>query len=89
MNTALELRFFPVQEATEFVVDLFADCDTRADSSGATYCLSTSSFSGQRAFTDTIVGFTGQPTEWLLRVSTRITSDAPGEFFFQLGWAAI
>lgn len=83
-NKEVEFRFFPVQENTQFVVDLFSACDTRADSSGANYCLSTSSFRGQRAFIDTIVGFTGQPTEWLLRISTRITSDAPGEFFFQL-----
>lgn len=83
-NTALEFRFFPVQERTNFIVELFADCNTTADSTGASYCLSTAAFSGRRAFTDTISGFSGQPTEWLLRISTRITNEAPGEFLFQL-----
>ncbi len=79
-NTSIELRFNRVGE-THFYIDLFSSCfELPVD--GPEFCFDTD---GQdMLFTTNIDGFPGVPTEYILRVSSRITSDPAGEFWLQL-----
>jgi Secretion system C-terminal sorting domain len=79
-NTEVEIRFNS-DGPQRFVLDLFSACgqpDTMVN-----YCLRTDSQSST-VFTDTITGLPGVPTNYLLRVGTRITSNVPGAYLFQL-----
>ena len=81
-NTDLELRFNKVNTEAEFVIDLFTACG-EPDISASAYCLRTDS-QVTDFIKDTLSGFPGVPTEYLLRVTTRVTGDRPGDFWFQL-----
>ncbi|MFK7932108.1 MAG: T9SS type A sorting domain-containing protein [Saprospiraceae bacterium] len=83
-NTELGLVFNIVTEGANFVIDITEACGTAADTLGPNFCYRTDSQDGIQYQTDTISGLPGVPTEYILRVSTRITSDAPGDFWFQL-----
>ncbi|MCB9349686.1 MAG: T9SS type A sorting domain-containing protein [Lewinellaceae bacterium] len=82
-NTELELRLNAVTEGALFFVDLFLDCGNQVD---------TLTFPGACLFntisepfvTTTVSGLPAEPITLLVRVSTRLTSDPPGEFFIQL-----
>ncbi|MCB0566805.1 MAG: T9SS type A sorting domain-containing protein, partial [Phaeodactylibacter sp.] len=82
-NTELELRLNAVTEGALFFVDLFLDCGNQVD---------TLTFPGACLFntisepfvTTTVTGLPAEPITLLVRVSTRLTSDPPGEFFIQL-----
>ncbi len=83
-NTEIELRFNTVTFGASFIIDLFqTDCQTPVDPLLIDFCLQTADFPNS-AFNETITGFPGTPTEYLLRVATKITDTSPGEFFFQL-----
>lgn len=82
-NTELGFAFNIDTDGAQFIVDVFSDCGVLADSLGPQYCFRTDNADAQYQ-TDTIKNFPGVPTEYLLRISTRITTDAPGEFWFQL-----
>jgi hypothetical protein len=79
-NETLELRFNRVGE-THFYLDLFSSC-FELPAEGPNFCFDTD---GQdQLFSVNIDGFPGVPTDYILRVSSRITSDPAGEFWFQL-----
>lgn len=82
-NTDLTLRFNNVTPNSEFIIDLYYDCSTQAPINMDGFCVRTDEFLTSFLET-TIEGFPGTPTEYLIRVSTRITSDQPGEFWFQM-----
>ncbi|MCO6479292.1 MAG: T9SS type A sorting domain-containing protein, partial [Phaeodactylibacter sp.] len=82
-NTEIELRLNPLTEGALFFADLYLDCENQVD---------TLSFPGSCLFnsleepfvTTTITGLPDEPIDLLLRITTRLTTDPPGEFFFQL-----
>ena len=83
-NTELELRFNIVTGGADFVVDLFSACG-QLDTTETAFCFRTDTDPEQTFYDGLIInGLPGVPTEYLLRVSTRITANAPGEFWFQL-----
>ena len=78
--TDIELRFNRVS-STHFYIDIFQDC-INLPVDGPDICFDTD---GQTEFFSlSLPGFPGQPTDYLMRVSTRVTSDPVGEFWFQL-----
>lgn len=83
MNEEITLRFNKTTSSAEFIVDLYSSCTTQADTAIGGFCLRTDSYS-ETYIEETFGNFPGTPTEYLLRVSTRITTDAPGEFWLQL-----
>lgn len=82
-NTELGFRFNITTPGANYVIDLFDACGEQADSTSAIFCLNTEN-SGTEFILDTITNLAGVPTDYLLRVSTRITTEFPGEFWFQL-----
>lgn len=82
-NTEVELRFNPTTEEAEFYVDLYEACQVMADTS---VILSTCFESTLEApfILDTIGILPDVPTQYYLRITTRLTNQIPGEFFFQL-----
>lgn len=82
-NTSLDLRFNKVNDNSNFIIDLYYDCISQALLSIDGFCVRTDEFSD--AFINvTLDNFTGTPQDYFIRVSTRITTDQPGEFWFQL-----
>ncbi|MCB0547896.1 MAG: T9SS type A sorting domain-containing protein [Phaeodactylibacter sp.] len=82
-NTEIELRLNSSTEGAQFYADLFLDCDNQIDTlSFPGACLFTTL--AEPFVTTTITGLPSEPIDLLLRVTTRLTSDLPGEFFFQL-----
>ena len=82
-NTELEIRFNKVTPNTEYVVDLFESCLAPVDTAAGGFCIRTD-LSTENFQIWNVDGLPGTPTDYFIRVSTRITSDAPGEFWFQL-----
>lgn len=83
-NDSIELRF-KINDpalASDYIVDLFSDCST-PDASPSAFCKRTDQGTGDFQVY-TMNGFPGTPTQYLLRVSSRILSNLPGDFFFQL-----
>lgn len=83
-NTSIELRFKINDPALEsdYIIDLFSDCGT-PDTSPAAFCFRTDQGTGDFQ-TYQLDSFPGVPTQYLMRVSSRILSNLPGDFFFQL-----
>lgn len=84
-NTELTLRFNKTTTNAEFIIDLFETCGIQADpAEGPYFCVETEDFSN--TFIEVpLENFPGEPTEYLIRVSTRLTGgDLPGDFWFQL-----
>jgi len=84
-NTEIELRLNTLTEGALFFVDLYLDCnaDTQLDTlSFPGACLSNNA--ADPFVTTVISGLPADPLDLLVRVSTRLTSDPPGEFFIQL-----
>jgi hypothetical protein len=81
-NIELELRLNKVDTEAEFVIDLFTECN-KPDTSVAKYCKGTDEVPNDFV-TDYLVGFPGTPKDYLLRVTSRVTSDRPGRFWLQL-----
>lgn len=83
MDTTLELRFSILTEESGFIFELFDDCMTPAadtSSGGALLTTCVDIPAGSEFLIDTLEGFPGVPTDYYVRVSTRITFDAPGDF---------
>lgn len=82
-NTELNLRFNKVNENSQFIIDLYDNCTQQTLAANGGFCVRTDGFPD--AFIDVpLSGFPGVSTEYFIRVSTRITTDQPGEFWFQL-----
>lgn len=83
-NDSIELRLKINDDALEsdYIIDLFSDCGS-PDTSPAAFCIRTDQGSGDFQ-TYTLDSFLGVPTQYLMRVSSRILSNLPGDFFFQL-----
>ncbi len=80
-NTELEIRFSPIILVDgAFYVDLYEVCGTQ-DSLLMGGCFTHEDGESVR---DTITGLPATPTEYLMRVTTRLTSETPGDFFFQI-----
>lgn len=82
-NENIELRFSVLSSASEFLIDLFQDCGTQIDTFGVGFCINTEDIPTDY-FSVMLDGFPGEPTEYFLRVTTKITFFPPGEFLFQL-----
>ena len=82
-NENIELRFSSLASQSEFLIDLFQDCGTQIDTIAEGFCINTENYTTDY-FTEQIGGFPGVPTDYLMRVSTKITYFPPGEFLFQL-----
>lgn len=82
-NTNLELRF-SIQDPgdADYIIDLFADCGN-ADTSAAKFCFRTDEASSSNPIYP-LTGFPGTPTEYYVRISSRILSNLPGNFWFQI-----
>lgn len=82
-NTDIEIRFSAVTPEAQFYVDLWQSCAEMVDTSVITdNCFFVSI--GEPFVVDTFSNLPPEPTEFYLRVTTRLTTDLPGEFFFQL-----
>lgn len=79
-NTEVNLRFNKISTGAEFIIDIFEACGVPGDTS---WCVR-SDEQNNTFFDQTFTGFPGEPTEYLVRVATRVTSDNPGDFWFQL-----
>jgi Secretion system C-terminal sorting domain len=85
--TDIEVRFLVVTDSSGFIFEIFEDCSTPAPDTANGGILSNPCFSiiaGDVFVVDTITGFPDVATDYWVRVSTRITFDDPGEFWFQL-----
>ena len=83
----IEVRFLVVTDSSGFIFEIYDDCGTPALDTANGGTLTNTCFSiltGDDFVTDTIRGFPITPTDYYVRVSTRITFDDPGEFWFQL-----
>lgn len=82
-NTELEIRFNIVTPDAEFYVDLWNSCgeivDTNIIQNSCQSIVTDAPF-----VVDTITGLPADPTDYLLRVTTHVTYDPPGDFWFQL-----
>ncbi len=82
-NTDIEIRFSAVTSEAQFYVDLWQSCAEMVDTSVITdNCFFVSI--EEPFVVDTFSNLPPEPTEFYLRVTTRLTTDLPGEFFFQL-----
>ncbi len=88
-NDSIEIRLFPAGQgdnaAEFFFLDIFESCDNRVDTSMISgSCLFTPQNDVPLAFT-TMRGLpSGENITLYVRVSSRLTTDIPGEFGFQL-----
>ncbi len=77
------LNFFSLSLDAAFFIDIWEDCSTPTDTllvfNNCTFIDAES-----LVLTDTLGLLADTPTDYLLRVSTRLTSDLPGNFDFQL-----
>jgi len=76
----IELRFFSQTESASYYFDIWEDCDSLAFAPIMEDCFLIQS----DIFTDTIVNIPSTQSLYYIRVATRLTSDIPGDFFFQL-----
>jgi hypothetical protein len=80
----LEIRFGVATQDASFFVDVWEDCNGAVDPAlipnSCFYVDGTST----ALVTDTLGPLATTPTEYYLRVVTRLTSDLPGDFFIQL-----
>lgn len=82
-NTELEVRLNAVTPEAQFYFDLWEDCTTQVDTANVPGACLFSSIDAPFGVT-TLSNLPAEPTDYLLRITTRLTSDAPGEFWFQL-----
>lgn len=82
-NTEIEVRVNAVTPGAAFYVDILDGCGNIVDTSAiAGSCISVTT--DAPFVVDTITGLPSEPTDYLLRVTTLVTFDAPGDFWFQL-----
>ena len=81
----IEIRFNATTDMSIFYYDIWETCDSLIPTSILMNSCNTASSPDDAFVVDTISGFpAGENHEYLLRVITRLTSDFPGDFFFQL-----
>lgn len=80
----LVLNFIGATPNSSFFIDIWEDCDTPTDT--LTFLNNCTLLDGDVApiITDTLGLFASNPTDYIMRVTTRLTDDIPGEFSFQL-----
>ena len=78
-----KFRLSALTEGAQFYLDIWDDCMNRVDTSmiggSCLFVTDTEPFA-----VDTLTGLSGEPTDYYIRVTTRLTSDAPGDFWFQI-----
>ena len=82
-NTTIEARMFSQTPEASFYFDLFTACGTQVDEmvvGGSCFLTDPDN----TVVFDTITNLDPTPADYLIRITTRLTSDIPGEFFFQL-----
>ena len=80
----VEIQLFTINEDASFIVDIFDDCATQVDTSIVINdCISLDPTISV-AIIDTFSVLANVPTQYHLRVVTRLTSELPGEFQFVL-----
>ncbi len=84
-NTEITMDFGIETPGSLFFVDLFEDCSTAVDTLNIeNSCFFYDGSNGVGIFTDTLGIFPGVPTNYYMRVVTRVTTDLPGDFFIIL-----
>jgi hypothetical protein len=82
-NTEIEVRVNASTPEAQFYIDLFEACEVMVDEAEVeSMCFSVTI--EQPFIVDTIRTLPAEPTDYYLRVTTRLTSDAPGDFWLQL-----
>lgn len=82
-NDTIQIRFYSLDPLATFYVELHNDCLTHVDTAlynNACFIIDETQISATLDWT----GFPAEPTWYYLRVSTRLTSQSPGGFNFQL-----
>lgn len=83
-NTEIDIRLYPAGDAPSFFLDIFASCGARVDTSvimGSCVFVNEDNPFGET----TVSGFpAGENVTYYVRVSSRLTTDVPGPFAFQL-----
>ena len=86
-DTTLEVRFNILTDTAAFILEIYEDCETPAldTANGGSLTLTCRTYAvGDGLVSDTINGFPGTPTDYTIRVSTVVTFESPGDFWFQL-----
>lgn len=81
--TDIRLRFNISTFDSDFVITLNDGCNMEVPAEEGGFCIRTDELT-EEIFELDYSGFSGTPTDYLIRVATRITTDQPGEFWFQL-----
>jgi len=82
-NTEIQVRLNAVDPTTEFSFDLFQDCGVPIDTNVIIGpCIATTT--DMPSVAGILTGFPAEPTRYIARITTRLTSQLPGDFFFQL-----
>ncbi len=83
-NEELQLNFLGLTPNSSFFIDIWEDCTTPTDT--LTFIDNCVLLDGELApaITDTLGLFADTPTDYIMRVTTRLTDDIPGDFSFQL-----
>lgn len=79
----IQARFFSQSDDAEFFFELFTDCGTPIDTMTVFNSCMEVTLEEQNPTTD-ITGLANTPTDYLIRITTRVTTQLPGDFFFQL-----
>ena len=83
-NTELIFRINAETEGASFYLDLWNDCDSIAVDELVDDCLFLDGINGATFLQQTVSNLPAEPTEYFVRVITRLTSQTPGDFWFQI-----
>ena len=83
-RTEIEVRFSNQTENAAYYFDLWEDCDSLAYAPVTNDCFSFDGTTGGTFWQDTILNIPESHGIYYIRVTTRFTSDTPGDFWFQL-----
>ena len=84
-NDSIEVRFETITEGSLFSLEIYENCDTLVTTAGdggdlIINCFPSSSVASGSMWLFTFI----EPADYLIRISTQVTNDIPGEFKFQL-----
>jgi len=83
-RTEIGVRFSSNTEGALYYFDLWEDCDSLAYAPIMNDCFFFDGTDGSTFFQDTITDIPETHGQYYIRIMTRLTSDIPGDFFFQL-----
>lgn len=83
-NTELIFRLNAETEGASFYLDIWNDCDSIAVNDLVDDCLFVDGEMGATFLQQTISNFPATSTDYHIRVMTRLTSQSPGDFWFQI-----